>query len=202
MAVLQGERQSLVTLSSLENTKPSKPKSIWRTFKTYLPNTRSTVGLAVTLLVQGIVITALQTCIVGEWEPNLVESLHRKTHNVAAILPAQLATVAFESVYQVILCLDAIRLRNIVQIAGIALNNLAMLMFVIIGMHAIDLADQSLEQSGEPWIVQGTWRVVRSLYIALIALLAMGTALLIAFVWKLSREFAWYEYGCKMANQY
>ncbi|KAK4902062.1 hypothetical protein LTR27_000964 [Elasticomyces elasticus] len=99
---------------------------------------------------------------------------------VASLVHGQFYTIIIESTYLIVLCLDCVYKRNIVEAIGICLNSLSMLFLVGIGMSSsMEVSDGVL---------------VRWPYIVLLAVLATGLISASYATWKLPHEFAWAIY--------
>lgn len=95
------------------------------------------------------------------------------------VVPA--AIVTFELVYQVFLVLDAVRRKNIVQVQGVAVNNLSMIFFSALALSA---ANEIL--------FAGEKRKVQSPFVVVLATLSTTTLSICLVGWKLVGELSWY----------
>jgi hypothetical protein len=157
----------------------------------YLPDTKWTIIFTVTLVLQGLLVVALEACLFVLWHRQMsaVKNDYNVLTNISGVLPAQLSTICIETIYQVVLFLDAIRLRNIVQAYGIVVNNLSILVFTILGLIAVHDAHDYLAHNTPDWHLK--WPQMFRVFVVLLAVLAASTLFLAIAAWKLSSEFAW-----------
>jgi hypothetical protein len=170
-----------------------RKRSCWRTAVAYLPKTPATTALAASVTVQGLVCIVLEvvfyktiSTLPHAWDPG--DPFHLQTL-VRTPLPAQVATVLFESTYQVVLCLDAIRLRNLVQASGLCFNSLCILVFVALMFVTLDGYAPVLV--GQKIVSRGEWSRIQGLVAGLVAVLGSGTIAQAATAWRLRGEFQW-----------
>jgi len=103
----------------------------------------------------------------------------------------QLVTVIFESIYQIVLSLDAIRLRNAVQIFGICLNNLAMVIFIVLGFLSVTSITGWLYDLGGLRIDMKLFKGMPDYFVSVIVISSVSTIALGMVAWKLYTEFEW-----------
>jgi hypothetical protein len=114
----------------------------------------------------------------------------------------------FAHMFLVILCYDALRLKNTIQVIGICIFNGAMLVYAAIQMDQIKDANTALrelgvttemvEKGGDP-NVKGAletniWPYIQPSLIAIPCIIALSTILMCVVCWKLYDEFAWTIY--------
>lgn len=98
--------------------------------------------------------------------------------------------------FLVILCYDALRLKNTIQVIGICIFNLAMLVYAAIQMDQIRDANSALAE-GPPDIPlreRDIWQPIRPFLITIPCVIALSTVLMFVVCWKLYDEFAWRIY--------
>lgn len=89
---------------------------------------------------------------------------------------------------------DALRLKNTIQIIGVCIANLALMVYTAIQVDQIQMAVRVL---GENAALDGTlqsstlWADLRPFLIAIPAIIALATVIMVFISWKLYQEFAW-----------
>lgn len=109
--------------------------------------------------------------------------------------------------FLVILCYDALRLKNTIQVIGICIFNGAMLVYAAIQMDQIKDANMELQKLGVTQVfrAQGDmekkgvleaniWPFIQPSLIAIPCVIALSTILMCVVCWKLYDEFAWTIY--------
>ncbi|KAK5718320.1 hypothetical protein LTR17_015673 [Elasticomyces elasticus] len=156
-----------------------------RSLQRFLPDTKWTIILTLIILFQGILSITLGRMIDGAysdlWNGGIDRNDQSETQNpIVTLVDGQFYTIVIESSYLVLLCLDCVYKRNIVEAIGICLNSLSMLFLVGIGMSS---------SMGVSY-----YTLVRWPYIELLVVLAVGLICASYVTWKLSNEFAWAVY--------
>lgn len=113
----------------------------------------------------------------------------------------------FAHVFLVILCYDALRLKNTIQVIGICIFNGAMLVYAAIQMDQIKDANNSLKLLGVTKDIRASgdmetigalndniWPFIQPSLIAIPCIIALSTILMCVVCWKLYDEFAWTIY--------
>lgn len=114
----------------------------------------------------------------------------------------------FAHMFLVILCYDALRLKNTIQVIGICIFNGAMLVYAAIQMDQIKDANTALrelgvttemvEKGGDPnnkgALETNIWPYIQPSLIAIPCIIALSTILMCVVCWKLYDEFAWTIY--------
>ncbi|KAK3652643.1 hypothetical protein LTR56_002008 [Elasticomyces elasticus] len=154
-----------------------------RSLQRFLPDTKWTIILTLIILFQGILSVTLGRMVDGAysdlWNGGIDRNDQSETQNpIVTLVDGQFYTIVIESSYLVLLCLDCVHKRNIVEAIGICLNSLSMLFLVGIGMYS------SMGVSYDT--------LVRWPYIELLVVLAVGLICASYATWKLSHEFAWH----------
>ncbi|KAL0633590.1 hypothetical protein Q9L58_007480 [Maublancomyces gigas] len=109
--------------------------------------------------------------------------------------------------FLVILCYDALRLKNTIQVIGICIFNGAMLVYAAIQMDQIKDANNSLKMLGVTKDIRDSgdsvkmgaldeniWPFIQPSLIAIPCIIALSTILMCVVCWKLYDEFAWTIY--------
>lgn len=107
---------------------------------------------------------------------------------LAGAVLGQAGIGVFEMVYQVVLVVDAGRRKNIVQIVGVCLNNVAILALVAISLPGVSVGLDLFLSNGT--IRHGGQHIVY-VYRTIVGLLASTTFLMVVVTWLGSREFEW-----------
>lgn len=113
----------------------------------------------------------------------------------------------FAHMFLVILCYDALRLKNTIQVIGICIFNGAMLVYAAIQMDQIKDANMELQKLGvtEEYrnlgdttrvgvLEENIWPFIQPSLIAIPCVIALSTILMCVVCWKLYDEFAWTIY--------
>ncbi|CCX32040.1 hypothetical protein FPQ18DRAFT_105369 [Pyronema domesticum] len=112
-------------------------------------------------------------------------------------IPTYLTLFIFAHMFLVILCYDALRLKNTIQVIGICVFNLAMLIYAAIQMDQIKDANWALGEAGDngmPLRKKDIWNDIRPFLITIPCVIALSTILMSVVCWKLYDEFAWRIY--------
>lgn len=109
--------------------------------------------------------------------------------------------------FLVILCYDALRLKNTIQVIGICIFNGAMLVYAAIQMDQIKDANTELQSLGVTRVYRdqgdmekkgvledNIWPFIQPSLIAIPCVIALSTILMCVVCWKLYDEFAWTIY--------
>lgn len=116
-------------------------------------------------------------------------------HEVQArTIPTFLALFIFGLIYELILAYDALRLKNTIQIIGLAMCNVGLLIYGAVQMEQIAKAVLFLDNRVEPEINPDVWWQIKPYLIAIPCLLAVGTIFMAWISWELYNEFAWSIY--------
>jgi hypothetical protein len=113
------------------------------------------------------------------------------------VIPSYLTLFIFAHMFLVILCYDALRLKNTIQVIGICVFNLAMLIYAAIQMDQIKDANWALGEAGDdglPLRNKDIWNDIRPFLITIPCVIALSTILMSVVCWKLYDEFAWRIY--------
>jgi len=179
----------------VEQAPPRHPHSKLYYLQAWLPNSRLTVWLTTIIGLQGTFSIAMMIAIYISYG-RMFDKAQTIGHtglgpDVNTLALGQLITVTIESIYLMILCLDATRTRNVVEAIGVCLNSLSMLITVAVGMWAASDAE-SLTRNALPLEIrkQGE-ECLRRIYIPLLCMLAISTLGASFVAWRLSYEFAW-----------
>ena len=104
-------------------------------------------------------------------------------------IPTFLTLFIFGCIYQLVLVVDALRLKNTIQVIGICLLNIAELIYAAIQKDQLRDAFDSIQAPTEDFL-----RETNPFLIAVPCVLAVGTVLMSFVAWKLYNEFAWTIY--------
>lgn len=106
-------------------------------------------------------------------------------------IPTFLALFIFGFLYVLLLCWDALRMKNTIQVIGLCIANVALLVYTAIQIDQIKEAVDILKGRGAMAEGEDFWVSVKPLLIAVPAILAVTSILLGFIAWKLYQEFAW-----------
>lgn len=109
-------------------------------------------------------------------------------------IPTFLTLFIFGFLYELIIVLDALRLKNTIQIIGVCIANLAVLVYAALQIEQIQVALGILEDHGS--LEQGItsamlWDDIKAYLIASPVIIAVSTIGMVYVAWKLYQQFAW-----------
>ncbi|KAI6783342.1 uncharacterized protein J7T54_004369 [Emericellopsis cladophorae] len=109
-------------------------------------------------------------------------------------IPTFLTLFIFGFLYELIIVWDALRKKNTIQVIGVCFANLALVVYTAIQVDQLDIAldvlvkYNSLEAGrSKPNI----WADINGYLIAIPAIIAVVTCIMVFLTWKLYQEFAW-----------
>ncbi|KAH0606658.1 uncharacterized protein H6S33_003492 [Morchella sextelata] len=180
----------------------------------YRPTTTWSWSFLLLAIIQSCAVLGLEGYVFAKFQNNLnVDVINSKTPNAfqaaqTRTIPTYLTLFIFAHMFLVILCYDALRLKNTIQVIGICIFNGAMLVYAAIQMDQIKDANTALrelgvttemvEKGGDP-NVKGAletniWPYIQPSLIAIPCIIALSTILMCVVCWKLYDEFAWTIY--------
>ncbi|EHK40297.1 uncharacterized protein TrAtP1_006378 [Trichoderma atroviride] len=109
-------------------------------------------------------------------------------------IPTFLTLFIFGFLYELILVLDALRMKNTIQIIGVCVANLALLIYSALQLEQIQMALGILEVNGalEQGITSAMlWDDIKAYLIATPVIIAVTTIIMVYITWKLYQQFAW-----------
>ena len=112
-------------------------------------------------------------------------------------IPTFLTIYIFAVFYQIVLTVDALRLKNTIQIIGLCILNLLLMIY---GAAQPTQLHDALRQLSSTLVNQDLYSVVSPPAIAVACLLGVGTLIMSFFAWKLYHEFAWTIYKAISAD--
>lgn len=109
-------------------------------------------------------------------------------------IPTFLTLFIFGYLYELIIVLDALRMKNTIQIIGVCIANLALLVYSALQVEQIQVALGILEDNGA--LAHGItaamlWDDIKAYLIASPVIIAVATIGMVYFAWKLYQQFAW-----------
>ncbi|KAM0259977.1 hypothetical protein ACHAQJ_003070 [Trichoderma viride] len=109
-------------------------------------------------------------------------------------IPTFLTLFIFGFLYELIIVLDALRMKNTIQIIGVCIANLALLVYAALQIEQIQSALDLLEQynaleSGITALM--LWDDIKAYLIACPVIIAVATINMVYVAWKLYQQFAW-----------
>lgn len=172
------EHPSSASVSPLATRTAGRLRGVYRR---YLPTTKWTIIFTLLMLAQSVACIIIGSVIFRlGWDGPSLFSLTLLAHFV---------TTTVESLYQLVLALEAVRLKNTIQVLGAYVNNLSILVFVCLGMAQVTAM---VAHFAEP--TYGPWTQICRLYVALTASIAICSATMWLAAWRLYDEFAWAIY--------
>lgn len=118
----------------------------------------------------------------------------KKVTAEAKAIPTYLTLFIFGFLYQLILVYDSLRLKNTIQVLGLAAYNGGMLIYASIQYNQIETAVQKLTSDDYIAKTGDIWQDVHPYLIAVPCVIALFSVLLSFEAWKLYDEFAWTIY--------
>ncbi|KAL7786292.1 hypothetical protein V8C37DRAFT_392535 [Trichoderma ceciliae] len=109
-------------------------------------------------------------------------------------IPTFLTLFIFGFLYELIIVLDALRMKNTIQIIGVCIANLALLVYTALQIEQIQVALGILEVNGalEQDITSAMlWDDIKAYLIASPVIIAVSTINMVYIAWKLYQQFAW-----------
>lgn len=109
-------------------------------------------------------------------------------------IPTFLTLIIFGFLYELVIVWDALRMKNTIQVIGVCIANLALLVYTALQVDQISRALGILDQKNalEDGITNTIlWSEIQAFLIAIPAIIALGTVMMIFISWKLYQDFAW-----------
>lgn len=109
-------------------------------------------------------------------------------------IPTFLTLFIFGFLYELVVVWDALRMKNTIQVIGVCIANLALLVYTAIQIDQIKVAIEILDANSalkDGITAPQLWSEVRPYLIAIPAIIALSTIIMIFIAWKLYQEFAW-----------
>ncbi|KAK8072452.1 hypothetical protein PG996_005800 [Apiospora saccharicola] len=113
-----------------------------------------------------------------------------KVQSQLKTIPTFLALFIFGFLYVLLLCWDALRMKNTIQVIGLCIANVALLVYTGIQIDQIKEAVDILKEQGA-MEEEDFWNSVKPLLVAVPGILAVASVCLGFIAWKLYQEFAW-----------
>ncbi|TFK54900.1 hypothetical protein OE88DRAFT_973756 [Heliocybe sulcata] len=115
-------------------------------------------------------------------------------------IPCYLALFALAEIFEILLALDALRLRNVIQLAGILLFHAALIVFAALQIHETKAALTDDACSGDVNCNGVLWRRVEPYLIVAPCIIGVSWLALMFFVRELYYEFGWAIFHVVGAN--
>ncbi|EPQ58136.1 hypothetical protein GLOTRDRAFT_104066 [Gloeophyllum trabeum ATCC 11539] len=116
-------------------------------------------------------------------------------------IPCYLALFALAEVFEILLALDALRLRNVIQLAGILLFHCALIVFAALQIHETkDALNYDDNCAGQIYCNGVLWRRVQPYLIVAPCIIGVSWLVLMFFVRELYFEFGWAIFHVVGAN--
>lgn len=155
-----------------------------------LPPGRWSKPLFATVVVTAVVVLAFLAYIFATFQGNVMPGA--PDGDDSHTIPTYLALFIFAEVYQVVVCWDALRNRNIIQLIGLCLFQCMMLVYAAIQYDQIRNVIADLFRS--KYYSLNEWPVMKSLVIAIPCVLGASSLLLGFLTYKAYQEFGWAIY--------
>lgn len=121
--------------------------------------------------------------------------------NAGHTVPMYASLFIFGFVYELLLFWDSLRLSSMIQVVGLCIYNLLLTLYAIFQpkqIHdALHLLEIALPMGADHTILDPdshVWEDIEPALLALVAVLALGTAVMCFIAYKLHSEFAWLVY--------
>lgn len=171
----------------------------------YRPTTSWSWSFLILAILQSCAVLGLEGFVFAAFQNNLHQDFintHGNPYQKAQTrtIPTYLTLFIFGHIFLVVLCYDALRLKNTIQVIGICIFNAALLIYAAIQMDQIHDANnflKKLEIGPDPntnGIKKNIWPVIQPSLIAIPCIIALSTVLMCVICWKLYDEFAWTIY--------
>ncbi|KAI9749976.1 MAG: hypothetical protein M1815_002089 [Lichina confinis] len=152
-----------------------RPNSVWQW------------ALILIAFFQAAVVLSFEGYVFARFQVKLAPAADGKPEELT--IPTFLTLFIFGCIYQLVLVIDALRLKNTIQVIGICLLNVAELVYAAIQKDQLRDAFDSFQAPTEDFL-----RETNPFLIAVPCVLAVGTVLMSFVAWKLYNEFAWTIY--------
>ncbi|KND91319.1 Golgi apparatus membrane protein [Tolypocladium ophioglossoides CBS 100239] len=180
---------------------PSTPaRSVHRDRMGFLKTKWSAAFMAVTTL-QAIICLGFESYVFGRFQTSLgslasnpsLQSLPSVQSQYKTI-PTFLTLFIFGFLYELVVVWDALRMKNTIQVIGVCIANLALLVYTAIQVDQIQTAIEALEKYvalKKNVTASELWGEIKPFLIAIPAIIALATVIMVFISWKLYQEFAW-----------
>ncbi|KAK0762093.1 hypothetical protein N5P37_004894 [Trichoderma harzianum] len=153
-----------------------------------------TAFLAITGI-QALINLAFEAYVFGKFQLSLGDYISDpQVQSQYKTIPTFLTLFIFGFLYELIIVLDALRMKNTIQIIGVCIANLALLVYAALQIEQIQVALGILEDHGS--LEQGItsamlWDDIKAYLIASPVIIAVATIGMVYVAWKLYQQFAW-----------
>ncbi|POR34488.1 Uncharacterized protein TPAR_05325 [Tolypocladium paradoxum] len=174
---------------------PSTPaRSVHRDRMGFLKTKWSAAFMGVTTL-QAIICLGFESYVFGRFQTSLGRWVDDQTvQSQYKTIPTFLTLFIFGFLYELVVVWDALRMKNTIQVIGVCIANLALLVYTAIQVDQIQTAIVRLHGAAALRIgitAQGLWDEVKPFLVAIPAIIALATVIMVFISWKLYQEFAW-----------
>ena len=178
-----------------EGLAPSVPATSIRNDRLgFIKSRWSAAFMGVTTL-QALICLSFEAYVFAKFQTSLGAYVHiPMVQSQYKTIPTFLTLFIFGFLYELVIVWDALRLKNTIQVIGVCVANLAFLVYTAIQLDQIDMAIGVLNDHGalKLGITAGDiWSDIRAYLIAVPAVIALATVMMIFIAWKLYQEFAW-----------
>ncbi|KAI4131818.1 MAG: hypothetical protein LQ347_002806 [Umbilicaria vellea] len=157
----------------------------------YTPASLWTWAFLIVTSVQAAIVLGFEAYVFADFQSGLTKSTNTSNDAYSRTIPTFLTLYIFGFLYQLLLVYDALRLKNTIQVIGLAVYNVGLLIYAAVQMDQINEAVNKLTPNG---INPNVWNTTRPFLVAIPCVIAVGTILMSIVAWKLYDEFAWTIY--------
>ncbi|PHH91639.1 hypothetical protein CDD83_10925 [Cordyceps sp. RAO-2017] len=174
---------------------PSTPaRSVYHDRVGFLKTKWPAAFMAVTSL-QAVVCLGFESYVFAKFQTSLGLWVDKpEVQSQYKTIPTFLTLFIFGFLYELVVVWDALRMKNTIQVIGVCIANLALLVYTAIQVDQIQTALEVLgrESALKLGITPAQlWADVRPFLIAIPAIIALATVVMMFIAWKLYQEFAW-----------
>ncbi|KAK2594554.1 hypothetical protein QQS21_007726 [Conoideocrella luteorostrata] len=147
------------------------------------------------ITLQAIICLAFEAYVFAKFQTSLGNYVNiDKVQSQYKTIPTFLTLFIFGFLYELVVVWDALRMKNTIQVIGVCIANLALLVYTAIQVDQIQMAINVLFENNalEAGITSPKlWSDVKAFLIAIPAVIALATVIMVFISWKLYQEFAW-----------
>ncbi|KAL7943100.1 hypothetical protein V8C42DRAFT_359269 [Trichoderma barbatum] len=145
--------------------------------------------------IQALINLAFEAYVFGKFQLSLGDYItDPQVQSQYKTIPTFLTLFIFGFLYELIIVLDALRMKNTIQIIGVCIANLALLVYAALQIEQIQVALGTLEAHGslEQDITSAMlWGDIKAYLVASPVIIAVATIGMVYVAWKLYQQFAW-----------
>ncbi|KAF4505431.1 hypothetical protein G6O67_007383 [Ophiocordyceps sinensis] len=173
---------------------PSTPaRSVHRDRMGFLNTKWAAAFMGVTSL-QAMVCLGFESFVFGKFQTSLGRWVEKpEVQSQYKTIPTFLTLFIFGFLYELVVVWDALRMKNTIQVIGVCIANLALLVYTAIQVDQIQMAIEVLGSDALKFGItpDELWSDVKPFLVAIPAVIALATVVMMFISWKLYQEFAW-----------